>query len=127
MKIGVSSQNFKTVTGHAGKARRFLVFARDKDNNWRETDRLELPIEMAMHAFRGTSHPLDQLDILITASCGQGFIRRLAGRGVTVLTTGESDPLVAVAKLSSGRRLQAAHSDNRGSRDCSCHSQHKQE
>ena len=26
MKIAVSSQNFRTVTAHAGKARRFIVF-----------------------------------------------------------------------------------------------------
>ena len=26
MRIAVTSQNFRTVTGHAGKARRFLVF-----------------------------------------------------------------------------------------------------
>jgi len=26
MRIGVTSQNFRTITGHAGKTRRFLVF-----------------------------------------------------------------------------------------------------
>ena len=26
MRIAVASQNFRTVTGHAGKSRRFLVF-----------------------------------------------------------------------------------------------------
>jgi hypothetical protein len=26
MRIGVTSQNFRTITGHAGKTRRFLVY-----------------------------------------------------------------------------------------------------
>jgi hypothetical protein len=26
MRIAVISQNFKTITGHAGKSRRFLIF-----------------------------------------------------------------------------------------------------
>ena len=26
MRIGVTSQNFRTITGHAGKTRRFLIY-----------------------------------------------------------------------------------------------------
>ncbi len=29
MRIGVTSQNFRTITGHAGKTRRFLIFEQD--------------------------------------------------------------------------------------------------
>ena len=54
MKIGITSQNFRTITGHAGKTRRFLIYADDGSGKAVEIDRLDLPKEMSMHAFRGT-------------------------------------------------------------------------
>lgn len=105
MKIGVTSQNFRTITGHAGKTRRFLIFSENSDGVPTEVDRLDLPKEMSMHEFRGTEHPIDQLDILITGSCGNGFKRRLESRNVRVITTGEQDPLKAVSQLLAGESL----------------------
>ncbi len=105
MKIGVTSQNFRTITGHAGKTRRFLIFSENGDGIPAEIDRLDLPKEMSMHEFRGTDHPIEQLDILITGSCGDGFKRRLASRNVRVITTGEQDPLKAVTQVLSGESL----------------------
>jgi predicted Fe-Mo cluster-binding NifX family protein len=101
MKIGVTSQNFRTVTGHAGKTRRFLVYEAQQ-SEIQELERLDLPKEMSMHEFRGDRHPLDALDVLITASCGQGFVRRMAAKGVRVVTTGETDPLQAVTGVVAG-------------------------
>ncbi len=105
MKIGVTSQNFHTITGHAGKTRRFLIYAADEEGEVREVDRLDLPREMAMHQFRGDHHPIFDLDLLITAGCGEGFVRRLAQHGVQVVVTGESDPLTAVQKVVQGLPL----------------------
>lgn len=105
MKIGVTSQNFRTITGHAGKTRRFLVYEADAQGNLREIDRLDLPREMAMHEFDGEHHPLFNLDVLITASCGEGFVRRLAQQGVQVIATSESDPLTAVKRILEGAPL----------------------
>lgn len=48
MKIGVTSQNFKTITGHAGKTRSFLVFSRDGEGKAIEIDRLDLPKELSV-------------------------------------------------------------------------------
>ena len=97
MKIAVASQNFRTVTPHAGRTRRFLVYEAGTDGTIAEVERLDLPKELAMHDFHSDdSHPLDAMDVLIVGSCGEGFIRRLAGRGVRVLTTEETDPLAAV-------------------------------
>jgi len=104
MKIGVTSQNFRTITGHAGKTRRFLVYESGKAEI-RELERLDLPKEMSMHAFRGDQHPLDDLDLLITGGAGQGFIRRMAAKGVRVITTAETDPMKAVSDLAAGRPL----------------------
>ncbi|MCW8908514.1 MAG: nitrogen fixation protein [Sedimenticola sp.] len=108
MKIGVTSQNFRTITGHAGKTRRFLVYSPDAAGNPQEIERLDLPREMSMHEFRGDRHPVDALDVLITGGCGEGFMRRMASRGVRVLVTGESDPATAVACFLSGKPLPAA-------------------
>ena len=104
MKIGVTSQNFRTITGHAGKTRRFLVYESLQDEI-REIERLDLPKEMSMHEFRGDRHPLDALDVLIVGSSGQGFMRRMAAKGVRVVATSETDPLKAVSSVVSGADL----------------------
>lgn len=108
MKIGVTSQNFRTITGHAGKTRRFLVYSADAEGNPIEIDRLDLPREMSMHEFRGDRHPIDELDVLITGGCGDGFVRRLASRGVKVVATSETDPQTAVSAVFSGVPLPPA-------------------
>ncbi len=109
MKIGVSSQNFRTITGHAGKTRRFLIYSEDKTGTWVESERLDLPKEMSMHEFRGETHPIEVVDVLITAGCGQGFINKMSARGVKVVATSESDPLSAVQLYLSGNDLPAAN------------------
>ncbi len=48
MKVGVTSQNFRTITGHAGKTRRFIIYEADNEGI-KEVERLDLPKEMAMH------------------------------------------------------------------------------
>ena len=105
MKIGVTSQNFRTITGHAGKTRRFLIYESQQAVDFREVDRLDLPKEMSMHEFRGDRHPLDDLDVLITGGCGEGFIRRMSAKSVRVIATGETDPSTAVSDYLAGRPL----------------------
>ena len=105
MKIGITSQNFRTITGHAGKSRRFLVYLPQADGSLQEVERLDLPKEMSMHEFRGDSHPLYQLDVLITGGCGAGFIHRLGNFGVKVIATAETDPQKAAADYLAGRPL----------------------
>ncbi len=112
MKIGITSQNFRTITGHAGKTRRFLIYTPDDEGMPVETDRLDLPKELSMHEFRGLNHPLDELDILITGSCGEGFVRRMAAKGVQVIATSETDPLGAASMVLRGNSLPAAEPHN---------------
>ncbi len=115
MKIGVSSQNFRTITGHAGKGRRFFVYSVDKDGNFAETDRLDFPKEMAMHNMNPNDpHPLDQLDVLVTGSCGAGFYHKLAARNVQVIATSETDPVTAVKTLLEGKPLPPAEPHDHG-------------
>jgi len=105
MKIGVTSQNFRTVTSHAGKCRRFLVFEQGSDGELQEIDRLDLPKDMSMHEFQGTGHPIEAVDMLITGGCGDGFVQRMARLEIQVIKTGESDPVTAVATLLAGEEL----------------------
>ena len=97
MKIGVTSQNFRTITGHAGKTRRFLVYQVEKGQEPRELDRLDLPREMSLHESGSAAHPIDDLDVLITASCGEGFRRKMEQRDIRLVITSETEPLAAVA------------------------------
>lgn len=104
MKIGVSSQNFRTITGHAGKARRFFVYEQ-RDDGIHELERIDLPKEMAMHGYSEDDHPLFSLDVLVTGGCGGGFINRMASHNVQVIPTSETDPRKAVEVLLAGKAL----------------------
>lgn len=107
MRVAVTSQNFKTITGHAGKTRRFLVFECEPGGEPVEVDRLDLPKEMALHDYHGEDHPLFGLglDALVTQGAGQGFMRRLAQQGIIVHATSESDPGLAVRLVATGAPL----------------------
>lgn len=108
MKIGITSQNFRSITGHAGKTRRFLIFEPDDGGGVRETERWDLPKDQSLHEYHGESHPLFALDVLITGGCGEGFIKRLGTYGVWVIATSESDPKTAAEAVLAGRELPAA-------------------
>ncbi len=97
MRIAVTSQNFRTVTGHAGKTRRFLIFEAAAGSKPVEIDRLDLPKKMSLHETpEDAAHPLDHVDMVITQSCGKGFPRKLARRGIRVAVSEVSDPVEAV-------------------------------
>jgi predicted Fe-Mo cluster-binding NifX family protein len=139
MRIAITSQNFRTVTGHAGRARRFIVFEADGLSAPREVERIDLDVNMAMHGYdHRAAHPLDAMDVLITGGAGEGFVRNLAMRGVQVVATPEDDPQLAVAAFFAGRILSAseacnhdhadldgqdkhAHDDHGAGHECSCH------
>lgn len=108
MKIAVTSQNFRTITGHAGKARRFIIYEVQSDAIPQETARLDLSKEMSMHAWQGGEHPIDVIDILITAGSGDGFIQKMARRNIRVIRTSEADPMTAVTAVVRGQELPAA-------------------
>jgi predicted Fe-Mo cluster-binding NifX family protein len=100
MKIAVTSQNFRTVTGHAGRARRFLIYDAEPGAEPIEVARLDLPKELAMHEFHGAGgerpHPTDGVEVILSQGFGDGFARRMAQRGIAVFATEETDPAEAV-------------------------------
>ncbi len=102
MKVAVTSQNFRTVTAHAGKTRRFLIFDISCPCSPREIDRLDLDKDMSFHAFRGNLHPIDGVTALITGGAGEGFRARMAQRDIELIVTGETDLLQAVVDYTQG-------------------------
>jgi len=102
MKIAVTSQNRKTITGHAGKCRKFWVYEIE-DSEVKGKSLLELPIEQSFHESHGQPHPLDTMHALITGGMGQGLVRRLSAKGIEGLVTSETDPDQAVAAYLGGR------------------------
>lgn len=108
MKVGITSQNFRTITGHAGKTRRFLVYTIGESGEPQEQERLDLPKEMSLHEYHGEDHPAFKFDLIITAGCGDNFKRRMQTHGVEVITTSESDPLKAIHQIIKKKPLPPA-------------------
>lgn len=103
MRIAVASQNFRTITPHAGVTRRFLVYEAVPGQPLREAARLDLPRQLAMREVARTApHPLDAVDVVLVGSAGPGFLRRMEERGIAAVVTSETDPLGAVAHYLAG-------------------------
>ncbi|GEO80115.1 NifB/NifX family molybdenum-iron cluster-binding protein [Pararhodospirillum oryzae] len=109
MRIAISTMNFRTVSAHAGRARRFLIYETTPDGEPVAQTPLQLPPSLIIHDFhcRGP-HPLDDVDVLITAGCGMGFVKRMGARGVSVLISTEPNPDVAARLAVQGALPDAA-------------------
>ncbi len=116
MRIAVTSQNFRTITGHAGKSRRFLILEVVDQAAPVEVERLDLPPDMSLHDYHGDDHPLFgmNLDAVLTQSAGGGFIERLSRQGIAVHATSASDPMSAASDLAAGRPLPVAAPHDHG-------------
>lgn len=102
MKTAVTSQNRRTITEHAGKCRKFWVYDIVQGQVAGKT-LLELPLEPSFHqSALHAPHLLDGIQVLIARGMGPGFYHRLAAKGITALTTVETDPDQAVAAYLQG-------------------------
>lgn len=99
MKIAVAvSSDYTKVTGHAGRARHWLVYDASPDATSAEPERVELSADMVFHHYQGDGpHPLDGIETVIAISAGDGFMNRMKARGVDARQTAEADPGKAVA------------------------------
>lgn len=98
--IAVASQNRRTVTGHAGRCRRFKLF---DPADGRESGEIELPLEAVLHEVDPLpGHPLAGAATLITSGAGPGLSRRLARCGIAVHLTGTETPEDAVREFLAG-------------------------
>jgi len=102
MLIAVScTADFTRVTGHAGRARRWLVFDTDSAA---QPQRVELSSDEVFHYFEGASpHPLQGVDAIISHSAGEGFLNKMKKRGTMAVLTAEPDPAKAIADFLANR------------------------
>lgn len=101
--IAVTSQNYRTVTKHAGLCRKLLVYNvkynEDEKNpvDINEIERIRVSKEEALHTCKPEAdHPVDVANVLICGSCGEGFIRKMEGRDIIVSVATKDDPIEAI-------------------------------
>jgi predicted Fe-Mo cluster-binding NifX family protein len=99
MKIAVSSQNTKTISTHAGKTSRFFIYTiNQEDNMVTGTELITLDKDDILHNRFHNSispwapHPIYDVDLVITAGAGPGFVNRLATQATMVVITTETNP-----------------------------------
>jgi len=98
MRVAVASSDYAKVTGHAGRARHWLVFEVAEDGTMGEPTRVALTADMVFHYHEDDKpHPLDGIDALLAHSAGDGFLKHMEKRGVEVKLTAETSPAKAVA------------------------------
>jgi predicted Fe-Mo cluster-binding NifX family protein len=99
MKIAVATADFAKVSGHAGRARKWLVYDTESGpESGRVPARVELTAEQVFHYHQdGQPHPLDGITVVLAHSAGDGFLARMTARGIDARLTAESDPVKAVA------------------------------
>lgn len=96
MKIAITSQNQRTVSGHAGKTTRFVVFEIE-ENKIINKSLIELNKENVLHEyFHGNPaleyvHPVLEMDVIITGSMGPGFPIKMQANGIEAVMTDEKD------------------------------------
>jgi predicted Fe-Mo cluster-binding NifX family protein len=109
MKIAIATKDWLSVSGHAGQARRWLLYDFGQTppaGSLPQAQCVELAKHQIMHHFEGDgSHPLDGVDIVVAGSAGDGFVRHMKKRGAEVLLTGETDPAAALTRILDGEAL----------------------
>jgi len=101
--IAVASQNARTVTPHAGRTRRFLLFTADADGTVTEAGRYELPKAMTLHGWpRSRPHPLFCVDVVVVGGAGENFRRKLADAGVRAVVIADLPVRDAAARAVAG-------------------------
>lgn len=103
-KIAISSQNKKTITGHAGNCNHFFIYTVDTEGNY-EKESLKLEKGNTLHdSFQGTAghNPIFDMDIFLTQSIGKSAIQKLEEKKVRTYIIEESNPETAINKLIEG-------------------------
>ena len=96
MKIAVSSQNQTNVTGHLGHCQKFWIYDVD-DTTIQNKQLLQLTKNQSFHeSSPKETHPLDDVQVLISGSMGNGLSRRIESKGIKPIVTPETDPDTAV-------------------------------
>ena len=109
MKIAIATKDWLSVSGHAGQARRWLIYDFEQTSpagSLPQPQCVELAKNQVMHHCEDDGpHPLDGVDIVVAGSAGDGFVRHMKKRGAEVLLTGETDPAGALTRILAGQTL----------------------
>jgi len=111
MKIAVTSQNRKDITGHAGKCRKFWLYELE-GQQIKNKQLVELPLSQSFHEVAHATtasaapHPLDGIQVLIAGGMGQGLQNRLKHKGIQAIATSETQPDQAVAAWLAGTLVE---------------------
>lgn len=107
MKIALSFQDGKTISGHAGRCTKFLVYD-IQDNNYVSKSVLEIDEDRILHNVLHNlmlpfmDHPIFNMDVIISKSMGDGFIKKMKIKGIEAIPTSEVEADLAVQKYLSG-------------------------
>jgi predicted Fe-Mo cluster-binding NifX family protein len=99
LRIAVSSQDRRTITGHAGRCRKFWVYEIRGNRVENKTLRELAPAQTLHSSPPGDGHPLDDVHVMITAGMSPFLYQRLQQGGIRPFVTEETDPDEAVRML----------------------------
>lgn len=102
VKFAIASEDFQTISGHAGHAARFLVFEAEAGKAPVEIARIDLNEDQTIHNFQGGQHPLDGVNVLIAGSAGGCFVERMKARGIVTVVARDIPPAAAVTAYMTG-------------------------
>lgn len=106
MKIAIATDDFDKVAGHAGQARHWLLYDCEPGVAAPAAQRIELERRQVFHHWDSDEpHPLDTVEVIVARSAGDGFLRRMQKRGVSILLTSETDAAPALQKILAGEAL----------------------
>lgn len=106
LTIAIATDDFATVSGHAGQATRWLLFDCREGEPLGPARRIELDRSQVFHRWEDqAAHPLDGVEVMVARSAGEGFLRRMRKRGVDVLLTSEVRAESAIIKVLDGEAL----------------------
>ncbi len=117
MKIAVTYQNGRTISGHGGRCNRFKVYT-IKDNKIDTNTDLEFNKDIVFHnvfhdrVIPFNEHPLSDIDVLITGSMGSGFVMKMAQNGIKAVATPERDSDLAAVNFLNGTLEESAPDDH---------------
>lgn len=107
VRIGIAvNEEGSRVSGHAGQAKHWVIFECEPGGPLPAPRRITLTKEQLPHHWQDDGpHPLQDMNFIVAASAGDGFIRHMAKWGADVLLTGETDPHEVRARIRDGEAL----------------------
>lgn len=106
MKIAIATDDFDKVAGHAGQARHWLLYDCAPGIAAPAAQRIELERRQVFHHWESDApHPLDTVEVIVARSAGDGFLRRMQKRGVSILLTSETAAEPALRRILAGEAL----------------------